>query len=97
MGTVGFGSVFILLVMIALYLLPGIIASSRDHASAMGIWLLNIFLGWTLVGWVAALVWSVTGGNLPAPAVTQATKTCPKCAETILAAAVKCKHCGSEL
>lgn len=26
-----------------------------------------------------------------------ATKPCPFCAETVLAAAVKCKHCGSML
>lgn len=27
----------------------------------------------------------------------QAVRTCPYCAETILAAAKKCKHCGSDL
>jgi len=27
----------------------------------------------------------------------EATKRCPHCAEEILAAAIKCKHCGSAL
>lgn len=27
----------------------------------------------------------------------KATKTCPFCAEQVLSAAIKCKHCGSEL
>lgn len=27
--------------------------------------------------------------------IVETTKRCPQCAETILAAAVKCKHCGS--
>lgn len=43
----------------AIYLLPAIIATSRGRAVAP-IWILNIFLGWTLLGWVAALVWAST-------------------------------------
>jgi len=39
--------------------LPGFIANLRRHRNALGIWLLTIFLGWTLVGWVGALVWAV--------------------------------------
>lgn len=31
-----------------------------DHRNASGIFLLNLFLGWTLVGWVIALVWAVS-------------------------------------
>ena len=32
----------------------------------------------------------------PSPSTSE-TKPCPYCAETILVAAIKCKHCGSEL
>ncbi|MHC5125585.1 superinfection immunity protein [Pseudomonas inefficax] len=41
-----------------LYLLPAINAKSRKHPSAGAIFLLNLFLGWTILGWLAALIWS---------------------------------------
>lgn len=45
---------------IALYFLPWIVAHRRAHHQLMSIALLNLFLGWTLLGWVLALVWSVS-------------------------------------
>lgn len=43
---------------LALYLLPTIIAAARGKKKIVGIILLNVLLGWTLVGWVAALIWA---------------------------------------
>jgi hypothetical protein len=45
---------------IALYLLPGIIASIRGHRQQLAIWIIDILLGWTFIGWVVALVWACT-------------------------------------
>ena len=45
--------------LIALHFLPGIIASRRNHRNALAIWLVNIFFGWTLIGWVVALIWAL--------------------------------------
>ncbi len=45
-----------LLFLTALYFLPSILG--RDKRDRAGIFLLNLFLGWTLVGWVIALVWA---------------------------------------
>jgi hypothetical protein len=42
------------------YLLPAAIATYREHKNATPIWIVNIFLGWTFIGWVIALVWSFT-------------------------------------
>jgi Superinfection immunity protein len=42
----------------AIYFLPTIIAMARSHPATVPLFLLNLFLGWTLLGWVAALVWS---------------------------------------
>jgi threonine/homoserine/homoserine lactone efflux protein len=41
-----------------IYFLPSFIG--RKKKNALGIFLLNLFLGITFVGWVVALVWSVT-------------------------------------
>ena len=42
-----------------IYFLPTIIAAARNKKSILGIFLLNLFLGWSFIGWVVALVWSV--------------------------------------
>jgi hypothetical protein len=42
------------------YFLPCIVAWMRNHHQAAAILLLNLFLGWTFIGWVAAIVWSAT-------------------------------------
>jgi len=50
----------ILLIVIGLYFyfLPSIIARKTKYLN--GILILNIFLGWTFLGWVAALIWAVS-------------------------------------
>jgi len=45
---------------IGLGLLPTWIALARKHREVVPILLLNLFLGWTIIGWIAALIWSAT-------------------------------------
>jgi len=47
--------------LIALYFVPAIIARSRHHQSGAAIAVLNLLLGWTVIGWIGALVWSLSG------------------------------------
>jgi hypothetical protein len=54
------------LVVFVVYFLPGIIAASRDHPNNVAIFALNLLLGWTGLGWVVALVWSLTGESTDA-------------------------------
>ena len=42
-----------------IYFLPTLIAFLRQHKNSLAIFLLNLLLGWTVLGWVASLVWSV--------------------------------------
>ncbi len=56
--------IILVLILIAIYFLPWIIALNRNR-EPVGIFLLNLFLGWTLVGWVGALVWAASGQSKP--------------------------------
>lgn len=50
-----------LLVVVPLgYFLPAVIAKVRGKRNMGAIFALNLFLGWTLVGWVIAFVWALT-------------------------------------
>lgn len=48
----------LLAVAVILYFVPLFVAVLRNHPNAVAITLLNLFLGWTLIGWVGALVWA---------------------------------------
>lgn len=42
----------------AIHFLPTIVAGLRHSRSIVGIFLLNLLLGWTVIGWVIALIWA---------------------------------------
>jgi hypothetical protein len=44
------------------YLLPAIIGVSRHVTHVGPLSAVNLIMGWTLLGWVACLLWAVCGG-----------------------------------
>ena len=44
----------------ALYLLPSAVALARKHRQRVAIVALNVLTGWTMIGWIAALIWALT-------------------------------------
>lgn len=45
---------------IGLYFLPAIVASHNHKKNQISILVLNLLLGWTVLGWIGALVWAVS-------------------------------------
>ena len=52
--------VVLFLVFVSIYFLPTIVASSNKKKNTGAIFILNLFLGWTFLGWIIALIWAVT-------------------------------------
>jgi hypothetical protein len=44
----------------AIHFLPTIIAALRHSRHTMAIFLINLFFGWTVIGWIIALIWAIT-------------------------------------
>jgi hypothetical protein len=50
---------FILLMLfIGIYFIPFSIAQSRHCNSRFGVFCVNLLIGWTLIGWFAAIIWA---------------------------------------
>ena len=49
----------IIIAIFGLYLLPALISFLRRNKNWMAIFFFNFLLGWTGIGWIVALVWSV--------------------------------------
>lgn len=54
------GVLVLVLILLIIYFIPTMVALSRGHKNCLAIFCLNLFLGWSFVGWVLALVWSCT-------------------------------------
>jgi hypothetical protein len=61
-------SIAVLLFLALMYFIPALVARQRKHPNSTAIMALDIFLGWTVLGWVVALVWALTAVTPKAPA-----------------------------
>ena len=46
-----------------IYSMPMLIACYRRHVNFAPIVLVNLLLGWTLIGWLFALIWAATNNT----------------------------------
>jgi hypothetical protein len=91
----GSGSIVFLMIYIGsflFYLLPFIIAGWRRHTKAGALGFLNIIFGWTILGWIACLVWAFMERGESAY-----LRRCPRCVENVKDHARVCLFCGNEL
>jgi len=79
---------------ILLYFLPTIIGHNKRHVGA--IFLLNFFLGWTIVGWLLALIWACTPDPRPVHVYGEnaAVHYCSGCGKPQFAGVNYCSACG---
>jgi hypothetical protein len=59
------GVLFIFVVFPVIYFVPAMVAHKKHHPNATAIFVLDLFLGWTFIGWVLALVWACTNNHAP--------------------------------
>ena len=53
----------LILLFLIFYMFPTIVAVVKSRKNTAAIATLNLFLGWTFLGWLAALIWAVTEGK----------------------------------
>lgn len=85
---------------VALYFLPSIVGFHKQNAAA--IFILNLTLGWTVIGWVVSLLWALTKEDTASPIVVQATiqaapPACPGCHAVVNVSDVFCTRCGNKI
>jgi len=51
---------FYLLIGLSIYLVPTIIAFKKKHPGRRSIFFVNAVFGWSLIGWVLALIWCLS-------------------------------------
>ncbi len=85
-----------------IYFLPTYFGRNKRNAGA--IFALNLLLGWTLVGWVVALVWALSHDaptaivdNQPTSAVPGVAVLCAQCGKYSDPTATFCQSCGGQL
>lgn len=59
-GASGIPMLIVWIYSVLLYFLPVITAQRRHHREVAPIAIVNLVFGWTIIGWVIALIWSCT-------------------------------------
>jgi hypothetical protein len=79
-----------------LYFLPSIIG--HDKRSFVGIFLLNLLLGWTVIGWIFALIWACSADTCaPIFAIAGSGRYCCRCGVVNPGVARFCWSCGARV
>ena len=95
-----------LIVPLFLYFLPAFLARKRSDFTA--IFVLNLFAGWTFIGWIIALVWALSSGEqrqvavpaqlgAPPQPASGTSFFCSVCGKSCEAGARFCSSCGAAL
>lgn len=82
-----------------LYFLPTFIGHNKRDV--LGIFLVNLLFGWTVIGWIIAMVWACTAEPQPRVMVVAGPAPghyyCCGCGAVMPAGARFCQYCGRAL
>jgi T4 superinfection immunity protein len=86
-----------LLFLTLLYFMPTIVG--HNHRNVLSIFLVNFFLGWTVIGWIVAMIWACSADTRPQVLMIAgpgpgAARYCCHCGTLNVAAARFCATCG---
>jgi hypothetical protein len=83
-------------VLTVLYFLPTIIAVKRQKANVTPIVLVDLLLGWTVIGWIVALIWALSTQVVDKePATGSESLLCAQCGKYSQGGSKFCAHCGA--
>jgi hypothetical protein len=94
----GFVVILVCAASISLYFIPAFAGRYKKNRAA--IFWLNFLLGWTMVGWIVALVWALTkDAEAPQPVIVNQTAApssllCPHCGKYSPSGTQFCGMCG---
>jgi len=73
----GGGEWLLILLFLPLYFLPTIVANARKNTNSQVIFVLNLLLGWTILGWIGAMIWafSSTAKSIPTVIVNNTSQS----------------------
>jgi hypothetical protein len=76
--------------LVVAYFIPSFIAKGREVKNAKSVYVVNIFLGWTFIGWVVALAMAVRSDEPKVQSVP-----CRACGMGLKPGQKFCEHCGT--
>lgn len=93
-------ALLIAVVLIPLYILPTILG--RNKRNKIAIIALNLLLGWTVIGWIAVLIWAVRADETVAAPPQMSVRAvlpqyCSMCQSYSMPCSSICRNCGRTL
>ena len=91
--------IIVIIFIFGLYFLPSLNAYSKTNKNRGSVLVINLFLGWTFIGWVVALAMSASSDVEKTEIKEKPPEemNCPFCHELIKAKAKICRFCNKDL
>ncbi len=80
------------------YFVPSFIAIVRRRSNLQTLFVVNLLFGWTVIGWVVALMWAMADGERRTYKLNSSGRVpCPSCGHSLRKEARRCRYCGYTL